>query len=72
MLTTYRYERKPGTPRPVRTYRAARRNAVLRPPKPKKATTWRGVATKDHGFAGAIRLNRSPRWDGVPLTKPYR
>ena len=52
------------SPRAAPTYRAARRNAA-------RGTVWRGVVAKQ-SYVPPVRLNRSRKWDGVPLTKPYR
>lgn len=51
-------KRKSG-PRPANTYRAARRNAVLRG---EPRGTWRGAEAKPEMFAPRITLNRSRRW----------
>ncbi len=67
MLTTYRYDRKPGVPRPAYTYRAARRNVFLRA-EPK--STWPGVKAGDGGFIGKVRLNRSRH--SARLVNSYR
>jgi len=73
--TTPAKKAKPA--REASSYRAARRNAA-------KGTVWRGVVAKQLGgiesgdrvwnglqYVGAVRINRSKKWDGVPLTKPY-
>jgi len=52
-------------PRPASTYRAARRNAVLRPPKPEKPGVWQGAKPKGRRYLGAARLNRSQNWSPI-------
>ena len=65
-------------PREASSYRAARRNA-------ERGTVWKGIEPKNPSsletgdaiwdgkqYVKAVRINRSKKWDGVPLTKPYR
>lgn len=67
-----------GIPRSPETYRSARRNAA-------KGTVWKGIEPKNPSslesgdaiwdgkqYVKAVRINRSKKWDGVPLTRPYR
>lgn len=56
--------KKGRTARVAKSYRAARRNAA-------KGTVWAGVPIRHEMFPRHIRLNRSKKWDGVALTKPY-
>lgn len=52
-------------PRAASSYRAARRNAA-------KGLVWRGHLEITKVIEPpTVRLNRSRKWDGVPLTKPY-
>lgn len=48
-------------PRPASTYRAARRNAVLRPTIG-PGTTWRGIKPTGAIYHPPVRLNRSRKW----------
>ena len=58
--------KKQRTPREPSSYRAARRNAA-------KGTVWRAIHASrvKVQHPPAVRLNRSDKWDGVALTKPY-
>ena len=59
--------KKSKPPREASSYRGARRNA-------ERGMVWRAIhasRVKVH-HAPPVHLNRSKKWDGVPLTKPYR
>ena len=56
--------KKARTARPAKSYRAARRNAA-------KGTVWQGVKPAWAVEQPHMLLNRSKKWDGVALTRPY-
>ena len=58
--------KKQNIPRGPSSYRAARRNAA-------KGTVWRAIHASRIKYLSSptVRLNRSKKWDGVALTKPY-
>jgi hypothetical protein len=55
--------KKGRTARVAKSYRAFRRNEA-------KGTVWIGTQAKQR-YLPPIRLNRSEKWDGIALTKPY-
>ena len=58
--------RKP--PRDHRTYRAYRRNLSFR----ELGLVWEGRKPNGSVYHPPVRMNRSRKWDGVAIARPYR